>query len=191
MHPCKSDISCYFKERVCKRLCINCFFRSHFLTDFLRQFLKFCQSVRNFFNKEFNALNVFRFFNGFLDLVEADMIRTVTSRDFFGPLFENTRLILNRLLLVSEPDRVIKIYRAAIKHRLNALKSISATRKKAQKQPDRIRAEQWADTYIPALETMLQDYRALLVPIDKTDPELAEFDQMFQRLETAFRTSNG
>ncbi len=129
--------------------------------------------------------------NGFLDLVEADMIRTVTSRDFFGPLFENTRLILNRLLLVAEPDRVIKIYRAAIKHRLNALKSISATRKKAQKQPDRIRAEQWADTYIPALETMLQDYRALLVQIDKTDPELAEFDQMFQRLETAFRTSNG
>lgn len=129
--------------------------------------------------------------NGFLDLVEADMIRTVTSRDFFGPLFENTRLILDRLLLVSEPDRVIRIYRAAIKHRLKALKSVSATRKKTQNQPDRSRAEQWADTYIPALETMLQDYRALLAQIDKTDPELAEFDQKFQMLRTAFQTSSG
>ena len=120
---------------------------------------------------------------GLLGLVEADIRRDVTSRDFHGPLFENTAMILERLIEVSEGDRVIAIYRAAIDHRLKALKAEGAMRDKTKIVSARNASAKWVRFYMPAAKKMMKDYGALLMRLDRKDPELENLIQMANAIE--------
>lgn len=120
---------------------------------------------------------------GLLDLVEANLLRTVSSRDFLGPLFENTCLVLERLLEESETDRVMTIYRAAIRHRLKAMKSEVALWQKTRKKHPNNGSSKWIRHHMPPLKKMMKDYRALLAGIGRSDEELAEFEQALKALE--------
>lgn len=120
---------------------------------------------------------------GHLDLVEADERRAVTSRDFFGPLFENTRLVLERLLEISEHDRVIAVYQAAIRHRLRAIKTeVTYWQKARKKHPPDAQSKQIA-RLMPPLKNMIRDYKALLGRIERTDPTVQEFEQALETME--------
>jgi hypothetical protein len=110
---------------------------------------------------------------GLLDLVEADLKRDVTSRDFYGPLFENTQLVLARLLEVQENERVLSLYKSAIAHRLKAMKEESAIVRKFEKGSNAHGAsKKWLKHYSPALKRIIKDYGALLKGSNKSDPEL-------------------
>lgn len=110
---------------------------------------------------------------GLLDLVEADLKRDVTSRDFYGPLFENTQLVLARLLEVQENERVLSLYKSAIAHRLRAVKAESAiVRKFEESSTAHGASKKWLKHYSPALKGIIKDYDALLKASNKSDPDL-------------------
>lgn len=115
---------------------------------------------------------------GHLDLVIADLKRDVTSRDFHGPLFANTRLVLERLLSVAENESVQSIYRAAIDHRLKAIRSEKAILRKSRRTNQAQKpSTKWLKHYIPPLKDMVADYEALLKQTNSSDPELENIKQ--------------
>ena len=116
------------------------------------------------------------------DLVEADLMSVVTSRDFFGPLFENTRLVLERLLEVSESDRVIAIYRAAIKHRLKAVKAEVDFWKKTKKAPPKNGISKRMKHYVPPLKNMIKDYKTILALTERSASEVEGFEKALKTL---------
>ena len=121
---------------------------------------------------------------GHLDVVEAYVRGFVTSRDFYGPLFEQTQSILTRLLEVSEDDRVFRLYRAAIDHRLRALKDEAATRDQPKtNRQSRTSSAKWVKTVLPVVKKMVTDYEALLVTRAKTDPDLSKYRQTLHTIE--------
>ncbi len=123
---------------------------------------------------------------GLLDIVEADLRRDVVSRDFYGFLFENTRLTLDRLLEISEDDRVISTYRAAISHRLKALKSEASTRDNSKEKRDaRNSSAKWVKHYLPAIKKIVSDYRDLLDRLGRSDPELDAYEKAIHALKPA------
>lgn len=118
---------------------------------------------------------------GHLDLVMADLKRDVTSRDFYGPLFKNTRLVLERLLAVAESESVKTIYRAAIDHRLKAIKSEKAILQKPKRDNQAQKAStKWLKHYIPPLTDMIADYEALLKQKNLSDPQLDNIKKTLQ-----------
>ena len=120
---------------------------------------------------------------GLLDLVEADALRAETGRDFFGPLHQNTQLVLERLLEKRQADRVMAIYRAAINHRLRAMKSETALWEKARKKHPSRTQSKWIRHYMPALRNMVHDYAGLLDRIGRHDPELEQFETAMKALD--------
>lgn len=122
--------------------------------------------------------------HGFLDLVEAHVRSQVTCRDFYGPLFENTSSILARLTECSEDERVCRLYRAAIQHRLKALKAEAATRDRPKSSRQaRTTSAKWVKTVLPPLRRMIQDYEALLASKASLDPELLVFQRSLQAIQ--------
>ena len=112
---------------------------------------------------------------GLLDLVEADLKRDVTSRDFYGPLFENTQLVLERLLEVQENERVLSLYKSAIAHRLKAMEQESAIVRKFEKGSNAHGAsKKWLKHYSPALKRIIKEYDTLLKASGESDPELED-----------------
>lgn len=113
--------------------------------------------------------------NGFLDLVEAQLERDVTSRDFYGPLFENTTLVLARLWEKQEPQRVLSIHKSALVHRLKAIRAESATSKDVAKgRTARLASENWLKHYLPAFQGIIAEYEALLKTANTGDDELED-----------------
>lgn len=110
---------------------------------------------------------------GHLNLVEADLKREVASRDFYGPLFENTQLVLARLLEVQESERVVSLYKAAISHRLRAMKAERAILRKFGKGTASHEAsKKWVKHFSPALKGIIKEYDALLKSTGTFDPDL-------------------
>lgn len=121
---------------------------------------------------------------GLLDLVEAHVRSVVTGRDFYGQLFENTRSILGRLIECSEDERVCRLYRAAIEHRLKALKAEAALRDRSKSNRQaRTSSAKWIEHYLPSVRKMIQDYEAILIRSARVDPELLEFQRSLQEIE--------
>jgi hypothetical protein len=121
---------------------------------------------------------------GLLDLVEANVRSHVTSRDFYGPLFENTRSTLARLLECSESERVYRLYRAAIEHRLKALKAEVAIRdRSASSRHARTSSTKWVKTVLPAVKKMTQDYEVLLGGNATSDTDILSFQRRLQEIE--------
>lgn len=123
---------------------------------------------------------------GLLDLVEAHVRSQVTSRDFYGPLFENTRSTLARLIECSEYERVCKLYRAAIEHRLKALKAEAAIRDRPKSSRQaRTSSAKWVKAVHPTVRKMTQDYEAILASKANFDPELLVFQRSLQAIENS------
>lgn len=121
---------------------------------------------------------------GLLDLVEAHVRSQVTSRDFYGPLFENTRSTLARLIECSEDKRVFKLYCAAIEHRLKALKAEAAMRDRPNSDSRaRTSSAKWVKAILPAVKKMTQDYEAILASKGSVDPKLLVFQQSLHAIE--------
>ncbi len=113
---------------------------------------------------------------GLFDLVEADVRRAVTSRDFYGPLFENTRLVLARLVEAQESERVLSLYKAAISHRFRALNAKQAiVRKFAERSAAHDASTKWIKHYSPALKGIIDEYDVLLKSTEKCDPDLEKW----------------
>ena len=117
---------------------------------------------------------------GFLDAVEAYIIRGETSRDIFGPLHENTRLTLDRLIEIGAIERVQTVYRAAIEHRIRALRSELAVQEKARRKQKAVRSK-WIEHYLPSLRSTIEAYGALLREHHLTDPN---YDDYLTAVET-------
>lgn len=123
---------------------------------------------------------------GYLDLVEEHVRSDVTSRDFYGPLFENTRSILARLIKYSEVERVCGLYRAAIEHRLKALRDEAKTRDRPTSSGQaRASSAKWVRHYLPAVKKMLQDYEAILASNASSDPELLVFQRSLRAIDNS------
>ena len=121
---------------------------------------------------------------GLFDLVEAHVKSHVVSRDFYGPLFENTRAILELLVEHSELDRVFSLYRAAIKHRLSALKAEIAIRNRSQTGSHAWNAsKKWVEVYLPTIRNMIEEYKALLADTHSLDPEVHAFVQSIEDVD--------
>lgn len=117
----------------------------------------------------------------YTDAIEADLIKDVTGRDFYGALFENTRLVLNRLMSLSEHERVIRVYKAAIEHRIKALKKEHAIsinpNKKVQSQNA---SKKWVKHYLPPFKKLVSDYEAILSGIEQTDLDIDGYRRSIQ-----------
>jgi len=121
---------------------------------------------------------------GLLDLVESHLRSHVTSRDFYGPLFENTRSILACLLEYSEHERVCKLYRAAIDHRLKALQAEAAIRDRPKSSTQaRTSSAKWVKAVLPTTKKMIKDYEAILASKASIDPELLVFRRTVHAIE--------
>lgn len=121
---------------------------------------------------------------GLLDDVETDVRKQVTSRDFYGPLFENTVAILAYLTERSEHDRVFRLYRAAIQHRLKALKDEAKTRDRPTLSRNaRTASAKWIRHHLPAARKIVQDYEALLASNSRSDPELLIYQQSLHAIK--------
>lgn len=94
---------------------------------------------------------------GHIDAVESDLKRGEANRDTFGPLHENTQLTLDRLVETGAHETVANVYRAAIKHRMRALKSELAFQRKVIKH-GQVAASKWIKTYLPVLRKMIAEY---------------------------------
>jgi hypothetical protein len=111
--------------------------------------------------------------NGLLDFVEADLKSAVASRDFYGPLFENTKLVLARILELEESKRVLSLYKVAISHRMRAMKAESAIVRKFGKGTNAHGASRkWIKHYSPALNGIIEEYGELLKSTGTLDPDL-------------------
>lgn len=123
---------------------------------------------------------------GLLDLVEAHVRSQVTGRDFYGPLFENTRSTLARLIECSEDERVCRLYRAAIEHRLKAVKSEAAIRDRPKSDSQaRTASTKWVKAVLPTVKKMTQDYEEILATKASVDPELLVFQRSLQAIENS------
>ncbi len=120
---------------------------------------------------------------GLLDIVEKDLRRGVASRDFHGPLFENTQVIFGRLWEMGEVDMVLRLYRAAITHRLKAIISEQAIRDKfdvdtkAHKESAR-----WIKHYYPFLKDMIAEYAERLVEENIKNDDLTQFNSQLETI---------
>ena len=113
-----------------------------------------------------------------LDDVEAHVRKHVTSRDLYGPLHENTAATLAYLSERSEHDRVYRLYRAAIEHRLKALHGEAKTRDQEKLSRNaRTGSAKWIRHYLPPAQKILQQYKTLLANNGHVDPELLTFQQ--------------
>ena len=110
---------------------------------------------------------------GLLDLVEADLKRDVASRDSYGPLFENTKLVLVRLLEVQQSKLVLSLYKTAISHRLKAMKAESANVRKFDKSTTAHGAsKKWIKHHSPALKGIIKEYDEVLKSAGTFDSDL-------------------
>jgi len=125
--------------------------------------------------------------NGHIDLVEKDTLSDVKSRDFYGTLFENTAKILDRFLDISEGERVIRIYRAAITHRVKALMSEAKVMETSKRTDSRNASAKWVKHYLPAIRTITSNYRALLKKLHQEDAELDVHLEKIATIETAVK----
>lgn len=120
---------------------------------------------------------------GYVDAVEADLIKDVTDKDFYGALFENTCKVMGMLRDRSEHDRIVRIYKAAIGHREKAVKSehkIFANTKK--KDEARNASKKWLKHYLPYFSDLVTDYELLLRNLDRDDAELSGFKTMISEI---------
>jgi hypothetical protein len=115
---------------------------------------------------------------GLLDLVQADLEQAVASRDFYGPLFENTELALARLFELQEHERALSIYKLAITHRLKAIKGEIATVRKTEKGKNAHGAsKKWIKHHAPPLKRLVDQYETLLEKYGVNDPDLGAIRQ--------------
>lgn len=113
---------------------------------------------------------------GLVNDVEAHIRKEVTYKDFYGPLFENTLATLGSLTERSEHERVYRLYRAAIEHRLKALTSEAKIRdRQSLSRNARTASAKWIRHYLPAARKIIQQYEALLASNGHDDPELLTF----------------
>lgn len=128
---------------------------------------------------------------GHLDLVEAHVRGDVSGRrGFYGPLHENTHALLERLVECSEHERVFSLYRAAISHRLKALKEEAINSEKAMPESHSWRtSKEWVDQYMPTTQKMIEDYKAILAAARRADPEVQVFAQSIQEINVLRRGS--
>lgn len=125
---------------------------------------------------------------GHLDLVEAHVRGHVISRDFYGPIFENTQAIFERLVECSEHERVFSLYRAAISHRLKALKDETINSNKATPESHAWRAsKEWVVHYMPTTQKMIEDFKALLAETRCADPAVQVFEQSIHEINVLKR----
>ena len=96
------------------------------------------------------------------DMVEQYLRSTIINRDAHGPLHPQTIQIFERLLDVSQENRVIAIYTDAIKHRL-AYQTSKSTPPKGRK------------FYLPALKKMIADFETLLTSLNADQAVIADF----------------
>ena len=119
---------------------------------------------------------------GLLDFVESDLKSDVASRDFYGPLFENTKLVLARLLEVQESELVLSLYKVAISHRISAMKEESAIVRKFEKGTTAHGAsKKWIKHYSPALKGIIKEYDELLKSVGTFDPDLNRIQTEFEQ----------
>jgi hypothetical protein len=115
---------------------------------------------------------------GLADDVEAHLRKDMTSKAFYGPLFENTVATLGYLTKRSEHDRVYRLYRAAIEHRLKALKDEAKKRDRhSSSRTAQAASAKWIRHYFPAARKIMQQYEALLASNGHSDPELLTFQR--------------
>lgn len=120
---------------------------------------------------------------GYLEMVEKDLRRDVASRDFHGPLFENTRKILDMLLERDEIDIVLRTYKAAITHRLKAITEEQKLRDKSQASTQAHKqSAKWVKHYYPALRDMILEYSALVQALNIPDSEQEIFQEKFSKV---------
>ena len=113
---------------------------------------------------------------GCLDEVEAHVRKGITSRDLYGPLHDNSVATLEYLKERQEYDRVYRLFRAAIEHRLRALKDEAKTRDNGkQSRTARSASAKWVKHYLPAARKMVQEYEKLLERNGHDDPQLSAF----------------
>lgn len=118
---------------------------------------------------------------GYIDAIETDLIKKVKDRDFHGALFENTRLVLDRLMSLSEHERVIRVYQAAIKHRLKALKEEHAISINSKKKVESQNAsKKWVKHYLPPFRKLVLEYEAQLSAIEQIDVDLDGYRSTIQ-----------
>jgi hypothetical protein len=88
------------------------------------------------------------------------------------------------LIECSEGERVCTLYRAAIEHRLKALKAEATIRDrpKSNKQA-RTSSAKWVKAVLPTVKKMTQDYEAILANKASFDPELLVFQRSLQAIE--------
>ena len=126
--------------------------------------------------------------NGYSDAIVADLKKDVTDRDFYGALFENTRLVLDRLMELSEHENVINVYKAAILHRLKAFKEEHSIfvnpRKKCEA---RNSSKKWLKHYLPTFEKIVSDYEKILSELKRVDPDIENYLNYIQLLRTSLR----
>ncbi len=107
---------------------------------------------------------------GLLDMVEQDLRQSIINRDSHGELHPQVLTIFERLLEISENERVISIYGAAIQHRLTYLLSNSTP-------------THWIGFYYRQLEPMISDFGALLDRLDADKNTLICFQQQLAKIE--------
>ena len=113
---------------------------------------------------------------GYLDEVEAHVRKGITSRDLYGPLHDNSVATLEYLKGRQEYDRVYRLFRAAIEHRLRALKDEAKTRDNGkQSKTARSASAKWVQHHLPAARKMVQQYETLLESNGHSDPQLSTF----------------
>lgn len=106
---------------------------------------------------------------GYLELVEADVIKSVTHRDLYGPLHANTKITIKALLQLSKCDTVQGIYRAAIEHRLRHLQNTSNKRRRF---------------FLPACKKLIKTYQVMLTSVGLTDPDLQKYAATLKEIQT-------
>lgn len=126
--------------------------------------------------------------NGYTDAIVADLKKDVTDRDFYGALFENTRLVLDRLMELSEHENVINVYKAAILHRLKAFKEEHSIFVNPRiKCEARNASKKWLKHYLPTFEKIVADYEKLLSRLKQIDPDIENYLNYIQLLRTSLR----
>ena len=106
---------------------------------------------------------------GLFDLVEGNLLKAVTDKDFYGPLHQNTQTAIKTLLQLSRHGSVQDIYRAAIKHRLRHLQNTSNKRR---------------IFYLPACKKLLIAYEEILKEAGLTDADMKVYAASIKEIQT-------
>jgi len=126
--------------------------------------------------------------NGYIDDIEADLKKDVTDRDFYGALFENTRLVLDQLISRGEQDRVVRIYKAAIAHRMKAFKSEHGIYTNPKKKPEaQAASKKWLQHYLPSFKEIIAAYAALLSSVNQMDSDLETYRNFADTINRSLR----